>query len=134
MKDKNNVNTALDAILNSRCTNRNICPVKDIMASYTDKWSMYAILLLGQKKTLRFNQLRSLITGISQRMLTVTLRSLEKDGIVARFISPEIPQKIEYSLTELGQGLFHQLVGLATWAKENVERIMKAREKLDRSF
>ncbi|HSU52134.1 MAG TPA: helix-turn-helix domain-containing protein [Segetibacter sp.] len=134
MKDKNNVNTALDAILNSRCTNRNICPVKDIMASYTDKWSMYAILLLGQKKTLRFNQLRSLITGISQRMLTVTLRSLEKDGIVARFISPEIPQKIEYSLTELGQGLFHQLVGLATWAKENVERIMKAREKLERSF
>jgi len=134
MKDKNNVNTALDAILNSRCTNRNICPVKDIMAAYTDKWSMYAILLLGQKKTLRFNQLRSLITGISQRMLTVTLRSLEKDGIVARFISPEIPQKIEYSLTELGQGLFHQLVGLATWAKENVERIMKAREKLERSF
>ena len=134
MKDKNNVNTALDAILNSRCTNRNICPVKDIMASYTDKWSMYAILLLGQKKTLRFNQLRSLITGISQRMLTVTLRSLEKDGIVARFISPEIPQKIEYSLTELGQSLFHQLVGLATWAKENVERIMKAREKLERSF
>ncbi|MGI8635975.1 MAG: winged helix-turn-helix transcriptional regulator [Segetibacter sp.] len=134
MKDSNNNSAAIDDILNGRCRDKHTCPVKDIMASYTDKWSLYALLLLGQKKKLRFNQLRSLVNGISQRMLTVTLRSLEKDGLVARYICPELPQKVEYSLTALGQSLLQQLLALATWAKDNVETIMKARTKFERSL
>ena len=116
-------------ILSGRCSQKNICPVKDIMAAYGDKWSMYTILLLGQHKRMRFNELRSGIHGISQRMLTVTLRSLEEDGIASRTLYPEIPPRVEYCLTELGESLLKQLLSLATWAEENFEAIMKARKK-----
>jgi DNA-binding HxlR family transcriptional regulator len=133
MKVGNNNSEVIGNILNGQCRKKNVCPIKDIMASYGDKWSMYTILLLGQKKGLRFNELRSAIKGISQRMLTVTLRSLEKDGIVVRFVYPEIPQKVEYSLTSLGETLFQQLVSLAAWAEENFETIIKAREKFEKS-
>lgn len=117
------------AVFSGACSQKKLCPVKDIMASYGDKWSMYTVLLLGQYKTLRFNQLRSAIIGISQRMLTVTLRSLEEDGIVSRTLYPEIPPRAEYRLTELGESLLKQLLQLATWAEENFGEIMKARKK-----
>ncbi len=117
------------AVFSGACSQKNVCPVKDIMASYGDKWTMYTVLLLGQYNKLRFNELRCHINGISQRMLTVTLRSMEEDGIVSRTIYPEIPPRVEYQLTELGEGLFKQLLQLATWAEENVGEILKARKK-----
>lgn len=119
----------LAAVFSGACSQRKVCPVKDIMASYGDKWSMYTILLLGQYGKMRFNELRASIDGISQRMLTVTLRSLEDDGIVSRTIYPEIPPRVEYELTELGESLLRQLLQLATWAEENFSKIMKARKK-----
>ncbi len=119
----------LAAVFSGACTQQKVCPVKDIMASYGDKWTMYTVLLLGQHQKMRFNELRCNITGISQRMLTVTLRSLEEDGIVLRTIYPEIPPRVEYQLTELGESLFKQLLQLATWAEENVGEILKARKK-----
>lgn len=119
----------LTAFLSGACSQKNVCPVKDIMASYGDKWSMYTILLLGQHPKIRFNELRTAISGISQRMLTVTLRSLEEDGIVSRTIYPEIPPRVEYELTELGESLLRQLLQLAHWAEENFSKIMKARKK-----
>lgn len=119
----------LASVFSGACSQRKVCPVKDIMASFGDKWSMYTILLLGQHQKMRFNELRTAISGISQRMLTVTLRSLEDDGIVSRTIYPEIPPRVEYELTELGESLLRQLLQLATWAEENFDKIMKARKK-----
>lgn len=117
------------AVFSGSCSQKKVCPVKDIMASYGDKWSMYTILLLGQHQKMRFNELRSAIDGISQRMLTVTLRSLEDDGIVTRTIYPEVPPRVEYALTELGESLLKQLLQLATWAEENFSKIMKERKR-----
>ncbi|AKD05021.1 helix-turn-helix domain-containing protein [Pontibacter korlensis] len=107
----------------------NCCPIKDIMGRFGDKWSVYTILMLGRKQRLRFNELKGLISGISQRMLTVTLRSLEEDGLVARTIYTEIPPRVEYELTELGQSLLLKLLDLADWAKQNSQQIMKARKR-----
>lgn len=117
------------AVFSGACTQKKVCPVKDIMASYGDKWTMYTVLLLGQHQKMRFNELRCKICGISQRMLTVTLRSLEEDGIVSRTLYPEIPPRVEYQLTALGESLLKQLLNLAIWAEENVGEILKARKK-----
>lgn len=116
-------------ILSGACKQNNICPVKDIMARFGDKWSIYTILLLGQHHRMRFNELRVGIDGISQRMLTVTLRSLEEDGIITRTLYPEIPPRVEYQLTALGEGLLKQLLHLADWADQNFGEILKSRKK-----
>ena len=115
------------AIFSGACTQMQVCPVKDIMASYGDKWTMYTVLLLGQHGKMRFNELRTAIQGISQRMLTVTLRSLEVDGIVSRTLYPEMPPRVEYQLTGLGESLLKQLLVLANWAEAHFSEIMKAR-------
>lgn len=117
------------AVFSGACAGKRLCPVKDIMARYGDKWSMYTILLLGQHQKMRFSELRTAISGISQRMLTVTLRSLEEDGIVSRTVYPEIPPRVEYELTELGESLLRQMLHLATWAEENFSKIVKARRQ-----
>ncbi|HEY1006297.1 MAG TPA: helix-turn-helix domain-containing protein, partial [Sphingobacteriaceae bacterium] len=87
--------------------------MKDIMARFGDKWTMYTVLLLGQNEKLRFNELKNRISGISQRMLAVTLRSLEEDGMVSRTLFPEVPPRVEYCLTGLGRGLLDQILQLA---------------------
>ena len=120
------------AVFSGACSQEKVCPVKDIMATYGDKWSMYTVLLLGQHSKMRFSELRSGISGISQRMLTVTLRSLEEDGIVLRTIYTEIPPRVEYRLTDLGESLLKQLLQLAIWADENFVEIMKGRKKHER--
>ncbi len=117
------------AVFSSACCQKKICPVKDIMASYGDKWSLYTVLLLGQHQRMRFNELRCGIEGISQRMLTVTLRSLEENGVVSRTIYPEVPPRVEYQLTPLGESLAKQLLQLAMWAEQNSAEIVKARKK-----
>ncbi len=106
-----------------------ICPIKDIMATYGDKWSLYAIMLLGKHQKLRFSALRSGISGISQRMLTVTLRSLEQDGMVLRTLYHELPPRVEYSITPLGASLFQQVVLMTQWASEHAGCIMENRKK-----
>ncbi|MGI8599770.1 MAG: winged helix-turn-helix transcriptional regulator [Chitinophagaceae bacterium] len=119
------------AVFTGTCSQKKVCPVKDIMATYGDKWSMYTILLLGQHKKMRFNEMRSAITGISQRMLAVTLRSLEHDGMISRTLFPEIPPRVEYCLTELGDSLLKQILEFATWADANFDAIMNARKKYE---
>ena len=115
-------------VFTGTCSQRHVCPVKDIMAAYGDKWTMYTVLLLGQHQKMRFNELRSGISGISQRMLTVTLRALEQDGILLRTIYPEVPPRVEYQLTEVGESLLRQLLQLAGWAEENAEGIIRSRK------
>jgi DNA-binding HxlR family transcriptional regulator len=113
----------------SSCGQEKCCPVKDIMANYGDKWSTYVLLLLGQHNTLRFSELRKNIDGISQRMLTVTLRSLEEDGLVERKLYAEIPHRVEYCLTLLGESLLTQLLQLADWAQQNMREIITSRKR-----
>jgi DNA-binding HxlR family transcriptional regulator len=120
------------ALFSGTCSKKSVCPVKDIMASYGDKWSMYTVLLLGRHGRLRFSELKTGIHGISQRMLTVTLRSLEEDGMVTRKLYAEVPPRVEYGLTPLGESLLKQILQLANWAEENVSEILKARKKTAR--
>jgi DNA-binding HxlR family transcriptional regulator len=122
------------AVFDGNCSHKKICPVKDIMACYGDKWSMYTVLLLGQNERMRFNELRIRIKGISQRMLTVTLRALEEDGILYRTIYPEVPPRVEYGLTDLGESLMKQLLHFANWAELNFEEIIKARKKYEKKI
>lgn len=111
--------------------NHEFCPVRDIMDRFGDKWSLLVILNLGYSGKNRFNELKNKIEGISQRMLTVTLRSLERDGLVNRTIFAEVPPRVEYELTSLGQGLLYQIWGMAQWASGNLEEIVRARNEYD---
>jgi DNA-binding HxlR family transcriptional regulator len=115
-------------VFEGNCRQKNICPVKDVLARFGDKWSIYTVLRLGQYEKRRFNELKQGIPGISQRMLSVTLRSLEEDGVVHRKVYPEIPPRVEYELTELGKSLVEQLLQLANWADDHFENIAKARK------
>lgn len=108
-------------------TQNQFCPVRDVIARVSDKWSMLVIYALGGYGTLRFNELKHKIGDISQRMLTVTLRNLEIDGIVTRKIYAEVPPRVEYQLTELGYSLMHQLAQFAEWAIANGEAIKNKR-------
>jgi DNA-binding HxlR family transcriptional regulator len=119
----------IDKVLCTRTEPEACCPIKDILARFGDKWSIYTILMLGKQEKLRFNELKAQIAGVSQRMLTVTLRSLEEDGLVSRTVYAEIPPRVEYGLTPLGQDLLLQLLQLADWAKLNIDQILEAREK-----
>ncbi|CCH53249.1 putative HTH-type transcriptional regulator ydeP [Fibrisoma limi BUZ 3] len=103
------------------------CPVRDVLDRIGDKWSILSVLHLGHSGKLRFNELLHRIDGISQRMLTVTLRGLERDGFVSRRIFAEVPPRVEYELTTLGMSLLDQVLGLAVWAQDNMGDIMAAR-------
>jgi len=107
------------------------CPVRDIMDHFGDKWSLLAILNLGYSGKTRFNELKNKIEGISQRMLTVTLRSLERDGLITRKIFAEVPPRVEYELTPIGKSLLQQIWELAQWASDSMEEILKARMEYD---
>lgn len=107
------------------------CPVRDIMDRFGDKWSLLAILNLGYSGKTRFNELKNKIDGISQRMLTVTLRTLERDGLITRQIYAEVPPRVEYELTLLGKSLLQKILDLAQWASGSVDEILKARANYD---
>ena len=102
----------------------------DILNRIGDKWSVMIVGYLG-KKTMRFNELRHTIGGISQRMLTLTLRNLERDGLVTRTVFPEIPPRVEYQLTELGRSLQTPIEGLWDWAAQHQGEVQGARREYD---
>jgi DNA-binding HxlR family transcriptional regulator len=110
-----------------------LCPVRDILDRIGDKWSLLSILHLGSADSLRFNELRKRINGISQRMLTVTLRGLEADGLVARTVYAEVPPRVEYQLTGLGQGLLGAVIQLGNWAAAHAPAIAEARARVGRA-
>ena len=105
------------------------CPVRNILDRFGDKWSTLVILILGEEETLRFNILQQKIGTISQKMLSVTLKKLESDGLISRKVYPEIPPKVEYSLTSLGRSLLPQLRNLVQWANEHMEEITANRHR-----
>jgi DNA-binding HxlR family transcriptional regulator len=110
---------------------REDCQVRQILDRVADKWSLLVIALLENRR-LRFTELRREIDGVSQRMLTVTLRSLERDGLVKRTVHPVVPPRVEYELTPLGGTLHATIRSLVTWTEAHQEEIAVAREAYDR--
>ena len=104
--------------------------VGTILARIGDKWSVLIIMLLGDQPR-RFNEIKRMVGGISQRMLTLTLRGLERDGLVTRTVFPTIPPRVDYELTELGRSLRDPVKNLGAWAFENLPEIKTARDKFD---
>jgi DNA-binding HxlR family transcriptional regulator len=107
------------------------CAARDVLARVGDKWSVYVLFLLGDG-TRRFMDLRRSIEGISQRMLTVTLRNLERDGLISRTVYPVVPPRVDYALTPLGRTLRDVIDGLMIWADKHTEDIRRARAVYDR--
>jgi len=107
------------------------CTAREILARIGDKWSVYVMHVLGDGGTLRFNEVREQVDGISQRMLTVRLRHLERDGLVARRVFPEVPPRVEYSLTPLGATLRQLVRGLVAWSDAHLGEVDAARATYD---
>jgi len=109
---------------------REDCEVRQILDRIADKWSLLVIALLDDR-TLRFSELRREIDGVSQRMLTLTLRQLERDGIVRRTVYPVVPPRVDYDLTPLGRSLHDTIQALVTWTEAHQTEIAAAREAYD---
>ena len=106
---------------------------REILSRVGDKWSIEVVMSLA-KGPLRFNELKRTVTGISQRMLTLTLRSLERDGLVSRTLFPAVPPRVEYALTRLGRSLCKPVIALGRWAIGHRGQIDAARAKYDQSI
>ena len=107
-------------------------PVAEILSRIGDKWSVMLVMEL-HGGTRRFSELRRTLHGISQKMLTTSLRGLERDGFVTRTIHPTIPPKVEYRLTDLGRELAVPVRALGEWAMQNRARVLAARERFDQA-
>lgn len=105
------------------------CPVRQILSKISDKWSMLVLIILESNGTMRFNSLQKAIPDISQKVLTSTLRNLENDGYVIRTIYPEVPPRVEYSLTERALTLLPHLNALIDWANNNLAAILNERKE-----
>jgi DNA-binding HxlR family transcriptional regulator len=104
--------------------------ISEVLDRVGDKWSVLVVATLGEGPK-RFNELRRAIASISQRMLTLTLRGLERDGLVTRTMFPTIPPRVDYELTELGSSLLTPVNALGAWARQNRQKIEQARAKFD---
>jgi DNA-binding HxlR family transcriptional regulator len=104
--------------------------IADLLARIGDKWSLLIVTTLGEGP-LRFNELRRRVTDISQKMLSSTLKVLERDGLVSRSVAPSVPPQVEYALTDLGRELLVPVSALAAWTADNTARILTARAKYD---
>lgn len=104
------------------------CPIRNVLDRIGDKWSMLVLLFLGGIDKMRFNELHKAVGDISQKMLTVTLKTLEADGLIKRTVFPEIPPRVEYNLTERGRSLIPHLKNLTQWAEDNMPGIEESRK------
>jgi len=107
----------------------NVCPIRDIISRISSKWAMLVLVTLHSNGTMRFNDIQKSIGEVSQRMLTVTLRSLEADGLIHRKVYPEVPPRVEYKLSERGESLMPLLQSLIDWALEHADAIMEDRNR-----
>jgi DNA-binding HxlR family transcriptional regulator len=106
------------------------CPIREVLDRVGDKWSVLVVVLLGDRGR-RFSELHRGIEGISQRMLTLTLRQLERDGLVSRTVHATVPPRVDYALTDLGRTLLEPLGALQAWAEQQRPSIRAARERYD---
>jgi DNA-binding HxlR family transcriptional regulator len=107
--------------------------VNDLIGRVADKWTMLILEVLAEKGELRFTSLSRLVDGISQKMLTQTLRQMERDGLLIRTVHPVVPPKVEYRLTPLGMGLGAAFCGVWVWAAENLQQVEQARRAFDKA-
>lgn len=105
------------------------CPIRNVLSRVGDKWSMLVLFTLESNDTQRFKELQRNIPDISQKMLTATLKMLEADGLIRREVFPEVPPRVEYSLTKKGKSLLPLIDNLLSWASENMEDIIESRRK-----
>lgn len=105
------------------------CPIRNVLSRVGDKWSMLVLFTLENNDRQRFKELQRNIPDISQKMLTATLKMLEGDGLIHREVFPEIPPRVEYSLTEKGKSLLPLIDNLLSWASENMEDIIESRKQ-----
>jgi len=114
------------------CRSSDPMAVRELLTKIGDKWTIFVILsldLLGGRA--RFSELERSVPGISQRMLSTTLKNLERDGLVIRELFPQVPPRVEYEITHLGKSLLRPTQGLVDWAKENWESVREAQTKFD---
>ena len=104
--------------------------ISEVLARVGDKWTVLVVNLMGSGPK-RFSEIKREVGGISQRMLTLTLRALERDGLVTRTVTPSIPPRVDYALTELGRSLLKPVQALGAWALGNRELIEQARRRFD---
>ena len=107
------------------------CPMRTVLGRIADKWTVLVVGLLAEKPAMRFNELKRAISGISQKMLTQTLRDLERDGLVRRTIFAEVPPRVEYALTDLGRTLCGPIGELARWANDHITEVYDAQKTFD---
>ena len=102
------------------------CPIRQVVSRFGDKWSMLVLFLLSRSETgvMRFNEIRRLMTDCSQKMLSQTLKNLEQSHLVHREVYPEVPPRVEYSLTETGKSLMPALTALIAWGKEHFNEVV----------
>lgn len=106
-----------------------ICPVRNVVARFGNKWALLVILILSENEPIRYNELGRKIPDISSRVLSNTLRTLEADGLVDRTFHQEVPPRVEYSLTDTGRSLVPIILELTKWAQENMKTIIEHRNK-----
>ena len=110
-----------------------ICPIRNVVSRFGNKWALLIIFILNENSPSRFNQLGKLIPDISTKMLANTLHILEADGLVKRTVFPEVPIRVEYELTQTGQSLVPIILSLTEWAQQNMKSIMAHRKKFNLS-
>ena len=108
-----------------------ICPVRNVVARFGNKWALLVILVLSENEPIRYNELRRKIPDISSRVLSNTLRILEADGLINRRFYQEVPPRVEYSLTDTGKSLVPIIIKLTEWAQNNMKTIIEHRNKIE---
>lgn len=104
-------------------THLDACPVRNIVSRFSGKWSLLVLCVLAENESTRFNEIHKAIPDISPKVLTETLKGLESDGLISRHLYPEIPPRVEYSLTGLGRSLMPHINALIAWALDNHDKI-----------
>ncbi len=115
------------------CKKSVICPLRELLSRLGDKWSVLVLITLAKKpeQRARFSEIKRDIEDISQRMLTSTLRTLERDGLLQRTVYPEVPPRVEYELTHLGKSILNPMEALVEWIESNWSDIRKSRNDFD---
>lgn len=108
-----------------------ICPVRNVIARFGNKWALLVVLVISEHECVRFNELCRLIPDISSRVLSSTLKTLEADALITRKIYPTVPPKVEYRLTEIGRSLVPLIAQLTEWAQTNMKTIVKHRKAFE---